>query len=88
MKRFWWISVPLGVWAGAIAWAGDSVEPVSFEHAGVVSSWMAYADKLTFGRGQTLALVDAGYKLSMPEWSTPFDGQPKVLVTYDNCPGH
>lgn len=87
MKRFWWISVPLGVWAGAMAWAGEPVEPVSFEHAGVVSSWRAYADKLTFGRGQTLALIDDGCKLSMPEWSTPFDGQPKVLVTYDSVDG-
>lgn len=87
MKRFSLSLGPLYVFISALAGAGEPVEPVAFEHAGVVSSWKAYADKLTFGRGQTLALVDDGCKLSMPEWSTPFDGQPKVLVTYDSVDG-
>lgn len=67
--------------------AGEPVEAVSFGHARVTEAWKAYADVLTFGRGQTLALVDDGCKLSMPEWSTPFDGRPKVLVAYDSIDG-
>ena len=71
--------------AGLIA--GEPVEPVSFGHARVTDAWKAYADLLTFGRGQTLALVDDGCKLSMPEWSTPVDERPKVLVSYDSIDG-
>lgn len=67
--------------------AGEPVEPVSFGHARVTDAWKAYANVLTFGRGQTLALVDDGCKLAMPEWSTPFDGKPKVLVAYDSVDG-
>ena len=67
--------------------AGEPVEQISFEHAQVIATWKAYAGKLTFGRGQTLALVDDGCKLSMPEWSTPFAGTPKVLVCYDSVDG-
>lgn len=67
--------------------AGEPVEPVSFEHARIVDAWQAYAGKLTFGKGQTLALVDDGCKLSMPEWSTPAEGVPKVLVSHDSVDG-
>ena len=71
----------------AVAQAGEPVEAVSFGHARVTEAWKAYADVLTFGRGQTLALVDDGCKLSMPEWSTPVDGRSKVLVSYDSIDG-
>ena len=67
--------------------AGEPVEPVSFAHARVTDTWKAYADELTFGRGQTLALVDDGCDLSMPEWSNPLEGGPKVLVSYDSVDG-
>src|SRR5204863_120963 len=71
----------------AILPAGEPVEPVSFGHARVTDAWKAYANVLTFGRGQTLALVDDGCKLSMPEWSTPVEGRRKVLVAYDSVDG-
>ena len=38
----------------------------------------------TFGKGQTLALIDDGCKLSMPEWSQPGSQVPKVVVSYDS----
>ena len=63
------------------------VEPVSFKHAGVTDAWAAYAGKLTFGKGQTLALLDDGCKLSMPEWTATVDGVPKVLVSHDSVDG-
>lgn len=66
---------------------GEPVEPVAFRHAGIIRSWEAYHDTLTFGEGQTLALVDDGCKLSMPEWSTPVLGTPKVLVSHDSVDG-
>ena len=67
--------------------AGEPVEPVAFRQAGIVESWRAYEGVLTFGQDQTLALVDDGCKLSMPEWSTPLQGVPKVLVCYDSVDG-
>lgn len=63
------------------------VDPVSFKHAGILDAWAAYADRLTFGRGQTLALVDDGCKLSMPEWSRSDGPAPKVIVAYDSVDG-
>ena len=67
--------------------AGEPVEPISFQHARVTDVWKDYAPLLSFGRGQTLALVDDGCTLSKPEWSTPVDGRPKVLVSYDSVDG-
>ena len=64
--------------------ADEPVEPVSFQHAGIVRAWETYGHKLTFGNGQTLALVDDGCTLSMPEWSKSAGDQPKVLVSYDS----
>ncbi len=67
--------------------AGEPVQSESFKHAGIVAAWEKYGDRLTFGKGQTLALVDDGCKLSMPEWSMSDGDQPKVLVTYDSVDG-
>jgi len=67
--------------------AGEPVQPVVFKRVGVLSVWETYKDKLTFGKGQTLALVDDGCTLSKPEWSTLVDGRKKVLVTYDSVDG-
>lgn len=67
--------------------AGQPAQPMPFKHAGVVKAWETYQHRLTFGKGQTLALVDDGCKLSMPEWSKSDGDQPKVLVTYDSVDG-
>ncbi len=64
------------------------VEPVSFKHARVTEAWSAYANKLTFGKGQTLALLDDGCKLSMPEWSKSDGPSPKVIATYNSVDGN
>ena len=67
--------------------ADEAAQPVAFEQSGVIKAWNAYRHKLTFGKGQTLALVDDGCKLSMPEWSRSEGDQPKVLITYDSVDG-
>ncbi len=71
----------------ASAPAAEPVAPREFEHAGVIAAWDAYADRLTFGRGQTLALVDDGCDLTRPEWTASDGETPKVLVTYDAVDG-
>ena len=83
----WMLWLACCVAASSVASAGEPTEPTSFGHARVTEAWKKYAEVLTFGRGQTLALVDDGCKLSMPEWSTPVDGRPKVLVSYDSVDG-
>lgn len=67
--------------------AGEPAQPAGFQHAGIVKTWDAYRYRLTFGKGQTLALVDDGCTLSMPEWSKSDGDQPKVLVTHDSVDG-
>jgi hypothetical protein len=66
---------------------GEPVEPASFQHAGIVDAWKKYANRLSFGAGQTLALVDDGCKLSMPEWSQSDGKGLKVRVSYDSVDG-
>ena len=67
--------------------AAEPIRPVEFAHARITDAWETYADKLTFGAGQTLALVDDGCKLSMPEWKVMMGDRPKVLVAYDAVDG-
>lgn len=67
--------------------AGEPAQPAAFKHAGIIDAWNTYKHKLTFGKGQTLALVDDGCKLSKPEWSMSDGDQPKVLVAYDAVDG-
>lgn len=96
--RYYFFGLTCSIWA-AIAMADPAKEaaskkqaivpadPVPFRHARVVDVWEAYRDKLTFGRGQTLALVDDGCDLSKPEWARSDGGVPKVLVSYDSVDG-
>lgn len=67
--------------------AGEPAQPPGFKHARIIDAWEKYAHRLSFGRGQTLALVDDGCKLSMPEWTTMIEGRPKVRVAYDAIDG-
>lgn len=76
----------IAVLAGTLH-AGEPVQPAGFKQAGIIAAWEKYGDRLTFGKGQTLALVDDGCNLSMPEWSHSDGDQPKVLVTYDSVDG-
>ena len=66
---------------------GQPVQPVAFKHAGITDTWVKFAGKLTFGKDQTLVLVDDGCKMSMPEWTAQVNGVPKVRVTYDAVDG-
>jgi hypothetical protein len=62
--------------------AQEPAQPAEFEHAGIMAAWKAYAEVLTFGKGQTLALLDDGCTMSRPEWQGD-----KVKVTYDAVDG-
>ena len=62
--------------------AQEPAQPAEFEHAGITAAWKAYAEVLSFGKGQTLALLDDGCTMSRPEWQGD-----KVKVTYDAVDG-
>lgn len=53
-------------------------QPIEFGRARITEAWAVYADRLTFGRGQTLALLDDGCTLAKPEWQAIVAGLPKV----------
>lgn len=82
-----WLTLLMLVTPAVTIRADEPVERVSFERAGIVRAWDTYRHKLTFGKGQTLALVDDGCTLSMPEWSNSAGDQPKVLVAWDSVDG-
>jgi hypothetical protein len=79
-----WIAV---LFLTTVASAGEPADPPAFDHAGVTMAWKKYADRLTFGAGQTLALVDDGCRLDMPEWSRSDGSVPKVRISYDSVDG-
>jgi hypothetical protein len=62
-------------------------EPMSFRHAGVTEAWTKFAKVLSFGKGQTLALLDDGCRPDMPEWNAVINGVPKTCVRYDAVDG-
>lgn len=67
--------------------AQTPAQPAEFQHARITEAWTVFADRLTFGQGQTLALIDDGCRLAMPEWQAVIDGTPKVRVTWDAVDG-
>jgi hypothetical protein len=59
-------------------------QEAGFKQARITDVWEKYGAVLTFGKGQTLALVDDGCKPGMPEWTAVVDGVPKVIAQYDS----
>lgn len=80
-----WLAIVLGI--THVDTAAEPTDPVAFEQAGILAVWKDYAEVLTFGHGQTLALLDDGCKLSMPEWSQSEGSRPKVRVSFDSVDG-
>lgn len=65
--------------------AAEPAQPVPFKQAKILETWEKYKDVLSFGKLQTLALVDDGCDLTRPEWAADANSEyPKVLVTYDS----
>lgn len=63
-------------------------QPTEFKHARITETWRQHGEWLSFGRGQTLALVDDGCKPAMPQWEARMpDGRPKVRVRHDAVDG-
>lgn len=50
-------------------------------------AWAKYDGVLTWGRGQTLAVIDDGCDLAAPEWNEPLPWGPKVVAARDAVDG-
>ncbi len=61
---------------------------VSFEQIRVLDTWRRYADRLTWGRGQCLAILDDGCDLSDPPWQVELPWGPKVIAAYNSIDGN
>lgn len=85
--KLWFGILFLFTLAAPPAHSAEPSDPPAFKHARVTDAWEAYAGKLAFGKGQTLALLDDGCTLSKPEWSKSDGEVPKVLVSYDSVDG-
>lgn len=60
----------------------------SFAQMRVIEVWERYAGRLSWGRGQCLALLDDGCDLTVPEWRVELPWGPKVIATYNSINGN
>ena len=64
---------------------GEPTNAEDFRRNGISRTWERYAGRLTWGRGQCLAVLDDGCDLTVPQWQEPLPwGQPKVVAGYDS----
>jgi hypothetical protein len=56
----------------------------SFSQIKVTNTWRKYADLLSWGKGQSLAILDDGCDLSDPPWQTEMPWGRKVIATYNS----
>ena len=69
------------------AW-GAPYNTASFAQIRVLDTWRKYADKLTWGKGQCLAILDDGCDLSDPPWQVEMPWGRKVAATYNSIDGN
>ena len=56
---------------------------LEFEGMGILAAWDKYFDAVTWGKGQTLAILDDGFDLNEPDWKVVMPWGPKVVATYN-----
>lgn len=56
----------------------------NFRQLGVIEMWAKYQGVLTWGKGQTLAILDDGCKLQDPAWQARLPWGPKVVATWNS----
>lgn len=56
----------------------------SFRQFRAIETWDVYADALTWGRGQCLAILDDGCDLTDPPWQVALPWGKKVIATYNS----
>ena len=77
----------LGTFSAGLARGKDNATPYEmqeFERLGVVKAWEKYKNRLSWGKGQCLAILDDGCDLNVPEWKVQLPWGKKVLATYNS----
>jgi hypothetical protein len=54
-----------------------------FRRMRVIETWRKYAGKLSWGKGQCLAILDDGCDLRAPQWQAPLPWGKKVIASYN-----
>jgi hypothetical protein len=67
---------------------GAPYNAASFAQIRVTDTWRKYADRLTWGKGQCLAILDDGCNLADPPWQVELPWGRKVLATYNSIDGN
>ena len=63
---------------------GKPFNPKEFASAGIVESWEKYGDVLTWGKGQTLAVLDDCCDVDVPQWKVVLPWGPKVIASWNS----
>ena len=74
--------------SGAATGRGVPYNAESFAQMRVVEVWERYAGRLSWGKGQCLALLDDGCDLTVPEWQVERPWGPKVIATFNSIDGN
>lgn len=64
---------------GGVPWNADSFAQMRVTHV-----WRKYANYLSWGKGQCLAILDDGCDITTPEWQAQLPWGPKVIATYNS----
>ncbi len=67
---------------------GKPYHEQSFAQLRVTDTWRRYADRLSWGRGQCLALLDDGCDLHDLPWQAQLPWGPKVRASYNSIDGN
>lgn len=70
------------------AGAGRPFHPQAFAQIGVQAAWATYGERLSWGRGQCLALLDDGCDLNAPAWQVRLPWGPKVVASWNSVDGN
>jgi hypothetical protein len=63
-------------------------DTASFDQLGVGATWHKYADQLSWGKGQCLAILDDGCDLADPAWQVEMPWGPKVTAAHNSIDGN
>ncbi len=63
---------------------GKPFRKSDFDSMRVTATWKKYAKRLTWGKGQCLAILDDGCKMSAPQWKVKLPWGKKVIATWDS----
>jgi len=82
MRRIWIVAILVCAYPCWSA-AQKPYKEADFQQMRVIEPWQKYADKLSWGRGQCLAILDDGCDLTVPQWQATLPWGKKVVAGYN-----